>query len=482
MNPILPRAKESLLFVLAVCLLGDLWSGTSVSAAADQNRGKTSVSPNLIFILADDLGYGDLGCFGGKKIETPHLDRLAREGVRLTQFYAASAVCTPTRVSCMTGRYPLRYDCRTVQSDREHHLPAGTPTLARLLQQGGYTTLHVGKWNLGGINKKHAAARVAGEPTIPGPLQQGFDYFYMLWEGPGIHFDLDKRGVFYRQGARHMVRNDRPSEPSDRWLTDCLTDDAIAQIERYSKSGRPMFLNLWYCNPHTPLEPAPEPHLGKYKDRAENQKDLYYRSMVSNLDANVGRLVARLKESGIFENTFIFFTSDNGPLHPGCPGKWTGGKADLHEGGIRMPTIAVWPGRIPAGTTCNVVTHTNDILPMFCAAAGVEVPEDAKVDGLDILPQLEGKIVPNRGTLFWQMNLKRWSTQPGGKPKPYATEVARSGKWKLMAADGKPLALYNLATDPGETTDVRDKHPDVAKRLASELRAWLAEPRRSLFE
>ena len=457
----------------SIALLG-VWAPPAARAAK---------RPNLIFILCDDLGYGDLSCFGGKKIDTPHLDSLAKEGMRLTQFYAASAVCTPTRVSCMTGRYPLRYNCLTVQFDREHHLPPGMSTLPRLLKEGGYTTLHVGKWNLGGINQKHCAARIAGKPEIPGPLQDGFDYYLDVWEGPGIHFELCDRNVFYRQGPQHMVRNDRPAEPSDRWLTDCLTDDAVAQIGKHHNSGRPLFLNLWYCSPHTPIEPPPEPHLSKYKDRGENRQDCWYRAMVSSLDANVGRLVAKLKELGIYENTLIFFTSDNGPLHPGSPGPFTGGKADLHEGGLRMPTIAVWPGHIAPGSTSDALTHTNDVLPTFCAAGGVKVPEEAKVDGIDVLPVLtEGKSTADRGTLFWQMNLFKWATQPGGKPEPYATEVARSGKWKLLAADCKPLGLYDLEADPRESTDLSDKHPEIAKRLTAELRAWLAEPRGSLFE
>ena len=230
--------------------------------------------------------------------------------------------------------------------------------------------------------------------------------------------------------------------------------------------------------PHTPYEPAPEPHLGRYKAAARGDQ-LLFRSMVSHMDAKIGQLVDRLKTLGIYQDTLIVFTSDNGPAWEGNPGPWKGGKTDLHEGGIRVPMIAVWPGHIPPGTTSGTLAHTNDVLPTCCAAAGVRLPKDLKVDGVDLLAHLtRGEPVRNRGTVFWQLDLYPWIQRRMAKPKPYATEIARRGRWKLLAKEGKPVELFDLTADPGETQSVLAQHPKLAAELAAELQAWLAEPRR----
>ena len=440
----------------------------SMAPAADR--------PNIIFVLADDLGYGDVGCFGGRKIETPNLDALAAEGIRMTQFYSASAVCTPTRVSCLTGRYPLRYGVTKHFSRPNEHLPRPAVTIADLLKQAGYTTAHVGKWHLGGVNRSDVMARAAGG-TIPGPLQFGFDHFLTTDEGE-IAMLLLKERRFHRDACQHLIRNDKPQKPIDRYWTEYTVDESIRLLEHYHKEKKePFFLNLWFETPHTPYERPPGPYFDWYQDQAKGD-DRLYRAMVSHLDALIGKLVAKVCELGIAENTLILFTSDNGPSFQGSPGPYAGGKADLHEGGIRMPTIVVWPGRIEPGTVSDTLGHTNDLLPTFCAAAGVEVPAELKIDGVNLLPHLvDRKPVADRGTVFWQLDVYEWYPQPGEKPKPYASEVARRGKWKLLAADGKPLELFDLEKDPGEQQNVLDKFPDVASQLARELQVWLSEPR-----
>ena len=273
-----------------------------------------------------------------------------------------------------------------------------------------------------------------------------------------------------------MFRNDQPAEVASVWLEDALTDEALRLLDQQATRSEPFFLNYWSYSPHRPLEPPPEPHLSKYKDRATGEH-LLYRAMVADFDANIGRLVAKLKELCVYDNTLIFFTSDNGPLFPGSPGKWSGGKADLHEGGIRMPSLAVWPGHIAPGTTSDYVGHTNDLLPTICAATQTPVPGEAHVDGINLLPLLSGGTLPERPTLFWQMDLLDWATQPGGKPKPYATEIARHGRWKLLARGGEPVALHDLAADPQEQDNRLGHEPAVERQLTGELQAWLAEPR-----
>lgn len=457
--------------------------------------------PNLIFIMADDLGYGDISCFGSRDIHTPNIDQLASAGKMYTQFYSGSAVCSPTRASILTGKYPLRFDIDEHFDDRESHLPRNVTTVPKLLKKAGYATAHIGKWHLGGLNQKHINDR---KDSIPGPLQHGFDHYLCNLEDPGIRPTLMMERRLYRTGGQSMIRSDRNAPPTNRHWTDMKVDEAITLIDRYHGQGMPFFLNLWFDVPHTPYEPAPAPHINKYADSSGKQGNVYnnmvsylgshlprmgnhmekdgifYKSMVSHMDANIGRLIEHLKKTGIYENTLIVFTSDNGPAFEGSPGKFTGGKADLHEGGIRVPMIAAWPGRIQAGTSSDELSNTIDILPTFCDAANVKIPKNLKIDGVSLLPSLiENKTVKRSGPVFWQLNLYEWYPQPGEKPKPYATEIARNGKWKLLALEGKPVALYDIEQDPREQNNLLNTRPDIANPLGQKIRDWLNEPRRS---
>lgn len=437
--------------------------GTSASA----NR-----PPNIILILADDLGYGDLGCYGNKEIQTPNLDRLARSGMRWTQFHTASGVCTPTRASIQTGRYPLRFGITKVFADREEHLPAGTVTLPMLLRKAGYTTAHIGKWHLGGLNVKHTVDR----QTYPfGPLQMGYDYSLAMYEDPPIRGVMYKGKRIYKDGAKYYMRHDVLAEPSDKHLTDFETDDAIQVIEKSSRENRPFFLNFCPFNPHLPYEPTPEQFINLYKGRATGD-ELLYRAMVSQLDESVGRIVAKLAELGISDNTLIVFTSDNGPANHGSAGSLSGRKWDLYEGGITVPMIASWSGHIKAGAVSEEFAHTVDLLPTFCEVAGASLPQDVKFDGQSLTPRLmKNQSLPPRGTTFWQMDLMVVDHKQGKKPEPYATEVARNGKWKLMARDGQPVALFNLETDPREQMNVLQQETAMRDKLITELRTWLQE-------
>jgi len=440
--------------------------------AASESR--PAPKPNLIFILADDLGYGDLSCFQSDKIETPHLDELARSGMRWTQFYAAAAVCTPTRASCLTGRYPLRFGITKHFKDGTEHLPRGTMTLPKLLRQAGYVTAHVGKWHLGGLNKAHVANRKQGPP---GPHEHGFDHYLCMNEEHEPRGRLLKTRRLYRDGTKYLFRNDQPAPYVERHWTDYKIDECLELIETCHRQGRPFFLNLWSDVPHTPYEPAPEPFLGPYKDRAKGD-DLLYRSMVTHLDHGIGRIVAKLEQLGIAGDTLIIFTSDNGPSYQGSPGPWKGGKADLHEGGIRVPMIARWPGKIKAGSVCGELGHTNDLLPTFCEAAGIRLPDELKIDGMSLWPRLhEGKALSRNGIVFWQLDLYKWFAQPGEKPKPYATEIARQGKWKLMAKEGIPVGLFDLEKDPREQNNRLNEEPQVRDALTQALREWLSSAR-----
>lgn len=437
--------------------------------------------PNIVFILADDLGYADLSCFGSKAVQTPHLDALAAGGVKLTQFYAASAVCTPTRASILTGRYPLRFDIRQHFSDDESHLPRGVNTLPKLLKQAGYATAHIGKWHLGGLHQKHFVNRAA---TIPGPHEHGFDHYLCQIEEQPLRGELGRKRRLYRDGGTCLVRDDKAVPADDPYyrahFTDIIGDEAVRLVEEFHKQGRPFFLNIWHLVPHTPYEPTPEPHWSRYRDPGISEDQHCFRAMVAHMDAKVGQLVAKLIQLGIREQTLIVFTSDNGGAYEADIGPLQGGKTDLHEGGIRVPMIACWPGRIPAGRSSAAVGNTVDLLPTFCAAAGAGVPDGALLDGINLLPCLTGSgVATERELLFWQLDLYRGLQRHYPKPKPYATEAVRWQNWKLLAKDGEPLELFDLDADIRETNNLLDTQPEIAARLARRVRSFLDAPRDS---
>ena len=408
-------------------------------------------------------------------MQTPHLDALANRGMRFTHFYAGSAVCSPSRASLLTGNYPLRYGITRHFSDRTEHLPESAVTLPELLAGAGYRTIHIGKWHLGGLRPQDYEARAQGRAANPGPLQHGFDHSLTSIEGAPVRPDLIERRRLYRDGGSFMVRNDERAAADPGHWTEIKVDEAIREIGRSEAAGEPFFLNLWFDVPHTPYEPAPAPHLEPYAQRGAQGDQLYFRSMVSHLDAQVGRLVAYLDERGLRQNTLIVFTSDNGPAFEGSPGPFRGGKTDLHEGGLRVPAFAVFPLRIPAGTVTASPAHMADWLPTFASLAGVAAPE---VDGQSIWPQLEDPSFRARTEpMFWQMDLYRGFQNQGPKPVPYATEVVLDGRYKLLALDGEPTELFDLEEDHRELYNLLDAEPERVGRMRAELQDFLAAPR-----
>lgn len=435
--------------------------------------------PNIILLLADDMGCQDPGCFGGKAVRTPHLDALAASGARLSRFYAASAVCTPSRAAILTGRYPLRFDVRQHFPDDESHLPRTADTLPQRLRAAGYATAHVGKWHLGGLHVEHASNRAA---SIPGPHQHGFQHYLCQIEQHEPRARMGRERTLFRQGGTCLLRNDQRVGPDDplysKHLTELIGDESLSLIDRYHQQRKPFFLNVWFLAPHTPYEPAPEPHWSRYKDDPVSEDQRYFRSMVSCLDAQVGRIIARLDQLGIRDNTLILFSSDNGGAWEADNGPYKGGKTDLHEAGLRVPAIASWPGRIPAGQTLDGFGHHTDILPTVVDAAGVDAPSPDLLDGRNLLPWLsKAAPAPERGTVFWQMDLYRNLQRHTPKPEPFITEVARRGQWKLTARDGVPMELFDILADPLETRNLLAEHQSLANELATELRRFLAAPR-----
>jgi len=435
-----------------------------------------SNKPNIILILADDLGYGDLSCYGGLRQQTPNLDRMANEGVRFTQFYAGSAVCSPSRTCILTGKYPLRFNVSKHFNDEEMFLPSSIPTIPKLLKQAGYISKHVGKWQLGGLNEIHIKDR---KNSMPGPIEHGFDHYFVMLEDPIYRAPAFAQKYLYQRGGDFLVRDEERIKPIKGYYTDIQANEAIRFIEESNTQERPFFLNLWFDAPHAPYEPAPDISLNQYRNLTKGD-DLLYRSMVTHLDYCVGRILDKLKDLGLAENTLVIFTSDNGPAFQGSPGPLKGRKLDFYEGGIRVPAIAWWPGQIAKGQTVAQLIHSVDLLPTFCSLAGVEY-ENIKPDGKNILQLLKDtSVVIDRNYVFWQIAVygsNYFSATVDKRPEPVATEIVRKGKWKLLAKDGYPLELFDLQEDPYERWSLKNQYPEITEELTKAVNAWLKEPR-----
>ena len=414
--------------------------------------------PNIIFVLADDLGYGDLGCYGQKRIRTPNLDLMAAEGIRFTDHYAGSTVCAPSRCALMTGLHMGHAIIRGNQEVRpmgQEPLLADTATVARLMQQAGYATALIGKWGLGG----------PGSTGIPN--RQGFDYFYGYLCQRHAHNYYPE--FLFRNEDRIPLPGNRVAEPRPdgagfaveraQYSHDLLAQEALAFVER--NRARPFFLYLALTIPHANNEggprgmevPSSEPYTGE--DWPEPQKN--HAAMITRMDRDIGRLLAKIKELGLDEETLLIFTSDNGPHREGgnnpefndSNGPLRGIKRDLYEGGIRVPLIARWPGTIKPGGESDHVSAFWDFLSTACEIAGVKPHEG--IDGISYLPALLGREQKKHEFLYWEFKSK---------------QAVRLGDWKGLRFGTKgKLELYNLKGDIGERNDVAGRHPDIVAKI-----------------
>ncbi len=426
--------------------------------------------PNIVFILADDLGYGDLGAYGQETIQTPTLDRMAAEGMRFTQFYAGSTVCAPSRSVLMTGKHLGRNDIRGNREIRpmgQTPLPAENVTVAELLQDAGYATGLVGKWGLGSVGSE-------GHPN-----RQGFAYFFGYLGQRHAHnyypeflFRNEDRVPLEGNVIPEPKREDGSGQASEQvtYSHDVIADEALSFIDRHHEE--PFFLYLSLTIPHANNEAGQEgmevPDLGAYaaEDWPAPQKGLA--AMITRMDRDIGRLLERLAEHGIDDNTLVVFTSDNGPHAEGgndpdyfdSNGPLRGKKRDLYEGGIRVPMIAWWPGRVQAGSVSDHIGYFGDVMATAADLAGVPAPDS--LDSISFAPTLLGEnSQPEHELLYWEFY------EQGSR------QAVRSGPWKAVRQpmfDG-PIELYNLDNDLGETTDVAAEHPDVAAHMAAAMDA-----------
>ncbi len=405
--------------------------------------------PNIVVILVDDLGYGDLACYGAEEMQTPHLDGLFASGLRCDQFYANCTVCSPTRASLMTGCYPdmagVPGVIRQWPKDSWGYLDPKATTLPQLLKKAGYVTGMVGKWHLG-----------FESPNIPN--DRGFDFFH------GFLGDMmDDYWTHLRGGVNWMRKNKEVIEPEGH-ATDLFSQWAMDYISEQSKTERPFFLYLAYNAPHFPIQP-PKDWLAKVQEREPqlNKKRATNVAFVEHMDHGIGRVLQAIKDSGIGENTLIFFSSDNGGSlpHGALNGELRGGKQDHWEGGIRVPTCVVWPNQIPVKRT-QALGMTMDLLPTLCEVAGAEV--EAPIDGQSLAPiWLRGEQGDPDRTLIW---VRR---EGNNRYQGRAYYAIRQGRWKLkQSSPFEPMVLVDLEADPLESTP-QPANGEVANSLKRKL-------------
>ncbi len=397
--------------------------------------------PNIILILADDLGYGDVGIYGAELVKTPHLDGLAAEGIRLTKFYASGNVCTPSRAGLLTGRYAIRDGLadKTITVKDKRGLPAGTTTIAELLQQHGYRTALIGKWHLG----HHTRAQQ--------PNAQGFDEFYGL-----LHPNDAEQPIY-----RNIQVTDEPFEQST--LTRRFTGEAVRFVE--NSSNQPFFLFMSHTAPHIPLVASP--------DFAGTSRAGAYGDVVQELDWSVGLLLDAVQRNNLTDNTLIIFTSDNGPFPEGSTGGLRGGKGTAWDGGYRVPFIARWPGHIAAGRIADAMAMNIDLLPTIAAITGAPLSQSEKIDGRNFLPVLLGNTVDSPHEVLFFFNNDRIA-------------ALRTSRWRMVLSDYPPwrdakpvlfeatrmrqILLFDMLSDPGEQYDMSRDNKDAGQQLLTLLK------------
>lgn len=449
--------------ILSLILLVGVFSPLGLPAQTNAER------PNVLVVLCDDLGYGDLACYGNPDVETPSLDHFAKEGLRLTSCYSAAPNCSPARTGLMTGRTPYRVGIYNwIPMHSPMHVKSSEITIATLLKKHGYATAHCGKWHMNGRFNL---------PDQPQPNDHGFDYWFSTQNNAlPNHHDPD-----------NFVRNGNEVGKLEGYASELVATEAIGWLTDKRDKQKPFFLYVCFHEPHEPIASAPK-YTEKYA-RFDDPARAAHHGNITQMDAAFGRLMAALDEQKLRENTIVLFTSDNGPAitptHPyGSAGPLRSKKGFLYEGGIRVPGMIRWPGKVRAGSQSDEPVCGVDLFPTLCALVGIDPPKDRAIDGSDIRPLFEGKAIKRETPLYWQFHHAASGPQV----------AMREGDWKILAyTDGespgpgsaikaeamehidsanlKAFELYNLKEDIGETTDLGEKEP---KRLA-EMKAKLTK-------
>jgi arylsulfatase A len=425
------------------------------SGCASYSRKTTEAGgrPNIIIALCDDLGYGDLGCYGHPHIKTPNINKLARQGMKLTDCYAAAPVCSPSRAGLLTGRTPYRcgiYDW--IPADSPVHLRSREITIATLLRQAGYTTCHVGKWHCNGK---------FNSPEQPQPGDHGFDHWFSTQNNAGPS----------HENPTNFVRNGKAVGELQGYSSALIVQEAIDWLKEKRDRSKPFCLFVWFHSPHEPIATSPE-----FMDLYKEKEEVIYYGNISQMDHEFGRLMKTLDKMNLRDSTFVMFTSDNGPemlrryrgsqRSFGTAGILRDRKLYMYEGGIRVPGIIRWPGKAKAGSVCREPVNNTDVLPTLCEMVGIAVPSDRPIDGVSVLPIFEGKKIERKVPLYWRYD-KALS-------KPF-TVAMRQGDWKILADNEMTkFELYNLRKDISEQHNLADSQPnrlEAMKKVLTKLHA-----------
>ena len=400
--------------------------------------------PNIVYIMTDDMGYGDLSCYGRKDFQTPNIDKLASEGIKFTNAYSGAPICTPTRASFLTGRYPARTPVGLIEpltgqpADTTHGLTPSYPSVAKVLAASGYQTALVGKWHLGS-QPQHS------------PTKNGFDYFFGFRSGA-----VDYISHKSTNGKHDLYENDEPVFP-EGYLTDLIAEKAVEFIGR--KHNKPFFLSINFNAPHWPWQKSGDAAYADVTKFREGGSPATYEAMMKSLDDGVGRIMKSLEAKGLRENTIVVFTNDNGGERYSDHGGLAKEKATVWEGGIKVPAFVRWPGKIKPGTSTEQVAITMDWTATFLSLAGAKTPADFPLDGMDLMPVMTGKnkVIPR--DFYWRLTQRK------------NEKAVRMGDWKYLF-DASGEYLFDLHNDPFEKTDLKTKKPDVFNSLKQKYADW----------
>jgi len=427
-------------------------AGSLALAGLSRPTQAQTAKPNIVFILADDLGYADVSCYGQRDYTTPNVDRLAIEGLRFLQAYSNSANCSPTRTALITGRYQMRLEVGleepiNASTPKSVGLPPSHPTLPSILKKAGYGTSLVGKWHLGYL------------PDYS-PLKSGYDRFFGIFSGAADYFNHGFDHAHSGAEAGQLYEQEVPIERHG-YMTNLLGDRAVETIEGYAKSKEPFLLSLHFNAPHWPWE-GPDDEAESKRIRSINHRDggtqKTYAAMMQSLDSNIGRVLQTLDVQGLSGNTIVIFTSDNGGERFSKTWPFTGMKGELLEGGLRIPAIARWPGRIAAGAGSEQVMISMDWMPTLLGAAGTQPDVAYPADGHNLLPVLTGREQPHARKLYWRF-------KAGGQ------RAIRDGDWKYLQIAGNEF-LFDVVKDPRERANLGNRYKDVFDRLKNDWGGW----------
>ena len=475
-----PHVKLKIVIATFVLLLSTFFADISANEVERFFSCGTIERPNIIFILIDDMGYGDLSCTGNKDVQTKNIDRLANGGIRFTQFYVASPICSPSRVAFTTGQYPQRHGIHSYLNSRKanrarkmkNYLSKSAPSFATVLKNNGYTAAHFGKWHMGG-----------GRDVGDAPLPREFGFAESLVSFEGLGDRILPPGGLSQQSAKlgwGKIKHVKKHE-----MTKIYVDRSIDFIN--SKKDKPFYLQLWLNDVHDAHVPRKR-QLEKFAKFSENVFVQKFYAVLDEMDRQIGRLIDHVDKLGLAEKTLIVLTSDNGPtawkhyykngknLAPGSSGGFRGRKWSLYEGGIRMPLIVRWKGKIPAGKVDKTsVISAIDFFPTMISLAQCEISGSPQSEGINVSDAILGQPIYRSKPIFWQYG-SFGKLRPGLKRDQSPTLAMRDGDWKLlMNADGSRIELYDFSKSITESENVAETNPKISKRMTERLLRWFKE-------